>query len=410
MKIRSITAFAELEYPVDRSSITLIAGVLTRCRQALVDAGYDVETTRLAAQPLPDAIGAGTVEHTIAYACSLEETANAEGIDYVSAGPVRLTHSDAYVDLLGSLLQHTRSVFAAVEIASHDQGISLSRLRAMADLIGEVSRLEENGFANLRLAALANVSAWSPFFPAAYHGGGRPCIAIATESADLAISAAAGAISLDNVRSRLTQSIEAESRRIETAIHPVLEQSPTGFQGIDFSLAPFPEESRSIGSAIEQLGAAPIGSAGCLAAVAFLTDVLQTANFKHTGFNGVMLPVLEDAVLARRAAEGVLTINDLMLYSSVCGTGLDTIPLPGNVSPESLQGLLADIASLSLRLDKPLTARLMPLPGKQAGDETGFDFEYFANSRVMMLLEGSPAPLLTGSDRLRLKAHSNPKQ
>ena len=98
-----------------------------------------------------------------------------------------------------------------------------------------------------------------------------------------------------------------------------------------------------------------------------------------------MLPVLEDFTLARRAAEGTLSIKDLLLYSAVCGTGLDTIPLPGDTSSEALAAILLDLAALAQRLDKPLTARLMPIPGKQAGDATDFDFAYFANSRVMAL-------------------------
>jgi uncharacterized protein (UPF0210 family) len=73
----------------------------------------------------------------------------------------------------------------------------------------------------------------------------------------------------------------------------------------------------------------------------------------------------------------------LLTFSAVCGTGLDTIPLPGDVSMDTLSGLLLDVAALALRLDKPLTARLMPIPGKSAGDEIAFDFEYFADSAVM---------------------------
>jgi hypothetical protein len=37
------------------------------------------------------------------------------------------------------------------------------------------------------------------------------------------------------------------------------------------------------------------------------------------------------------------------------------------------------------RLCKPLACRLLPLPGKQPGDATGFDHPYMVNSRVMDL-------------------------
>jgi uncharacterized protein (UPF0210 family) len=157
------------------------------------------------------------------------------------------------------------------------------------------------------------------------------------------------------------------------------------FGGIDFSLAPFPAQERSLGAAFEALGIPVIGLHGSLAAAAFITETLDRVNFKRAGFCGLFLPVLEDAILALRAAEGLLTLKDLLLYSAVCGTGLDTIPLPGNVSEEQLVAVLLDLAVLALRLDKPLTARLMPIPGKLAGDPTGFNFSYFANSRVMAI-------------------------
>jgi len=96
-----------------------------------------------------------------------------------------------------------------------------------------------------------------------------------------------------------------------------------------------------------------------------------------------MLPVLEDSVLAQRVAEGLLTVNDLLLYSTICGTGLDTVPLPGDTSEGELVGILLDVAALATALGKPLTARLFPVPGKRAGDEASFDFPFFVPSRVL---------------------------
>ena len=133
------------------------------------------------------------------------------------------------------------------------------------------------------------------------------------------------------------------------------------------------------------MGVSGVGRHGSLAAAAILTDAVDQADFQRAGFSGLMLPLLEDTTLAKRAAEGVLSVKDLLMYSAVCGTGLDTVPVPGDVSAEQIAALLLDVAALSQRLNKPLTARLMPIPGKQAGDMTEFDFPYFANSRVLAL-------------------------
>jgi uncharacterized protein (UPF0210 family) len=120
-----------------------------------------------------------------------------------------------------------------------------------------------------------------------------------------------------------------------------------------------------------------------------------------------MQPILEDSVLARRAAEGTLTVKDALLYSAVCGTGLDTVPLPGNTTSEQLVPLLLDLSALALRLDKPLTARLMPIPGKKTGDETNFDFAFFASSRVMGLDSEGLTRAFSGTETFQLTSRKN---
>jgi uncharacterized protein (UPF0210 family) len=204
---------------------------------------------------------------------------------------------------------------------------------------------------------------------------------IATESADLPVQAFEGAKNIEEARGNLISEIEKHGKRL-TEVAKSLNYK---FGGIDFSLAPFPSEAQSLGTAFEKLGVPRIGLHGSLLAAAILTEAIDRAGFLHTGFSGLMLPILEDATLAKRAAEGSLTLKDVLLYSAVCGTGLDTIPLPGDTTVEQIIPLLLDLCALALRLDKPLTARLMPIPNKKAGDETNFDFAFFAPSRVMAL-------------------------
>jgi hypothetical protein len=135
-----------------------------------------------------------------------------------------------------------------------------------------------------------------------------------------------------------------------------------------------------------------------------MADCVNRADFPRCGFSGLMFPVLEDGTLARRAAEGILQVNDLLLYSAVCGAGLDTVPLPGDIGVDELAGILLDLAALAVRLDKPLTARLMPLPELTAGDPVTFDFPYFADSRVMSTKGLGLAGLLIGQERISLQS------
>ena len=150
-----------------------------------------------------------------------------------------------------------------------------------------------------------------------------------------------------------------------------------------------------------------MGWHGSLLAAALLTEAIDRASFLHTGFNGLMMPILEDATLAKRAAEGTLTIKDVLLYSAVCGTGLDTIPLPGDTTTGQITPILLDLCALALRLDKPLTARLMPVPNKKAGDETNFDFAFFAPSRVMALGAEGLTASLAGKESFHLSSRKS---
>ncbi len=418
MKIRSMTAFTEVTYPLEGSAVAKAGNALRSARSALEQSGFEVQTTRLATQPFPAILvdaGPGKVGEL---AQDVEAISFVHEIDYAALGPVRLDDPAAYVEPMQDIFRHTQSVFASVIVADRQNGLSLPRIRRAADLIRRVASLTDDGFSNLRLAALANVPPWAAFFPAAYHGGGAPRIAVATEAADLALTAISSAHSLADASKSLVRAVEVEAERVETAVRRALDGSGVSFEGIDFSLAPYPEEARSIGAALERRLFRPVADHQQLkTAVAgrrdgfehsghpflFVTDALDRARFTRTGFCGLMLPVLEDPVLAERAAAGKFGITDLLTYSAVCGTGLDTIPLPGDISQEALAAILLDMAALALRLDKKLTARLMPLPGKQPGDEASFGFEYFASSRVLAPHLETLTGLFAGDERITIQ-------
>jgi uncharacterized protein (UPF0210 family) len=382
MKIRSVTFFCEPGNPIEDSRIASAGKLLKQAREGLEAAGYEVQTTRLALPPLERTFGNSSIASAVKYAQDLEAACFVHDIDYASLGVARSTDPPGYFEIIPDAIGGTENIFVAAMIASPLGGISLPAIQRAAEIIRRCSSLAD-GFGNLRFAALANVEPGVPFLPAAYHEGGTPSFAIATESADLAVSAFTGASSLAEAHSRLVESIEEQAKKISTAAKKAGAARGVRFAGIDFSLAPFPAPDRSVGAALEALGVPAVGASGTVAAAAFITDAINKAQFQRVGFSGLFLPVLEDSVLAARASEGLLTVNDLLLYSTVCGTGLDTVPLPGDIASAELAAILLDVAALSLRLNKPLTARLMPLPGKKAGDEIKFDFPFFASGRVM---------------------------
>jgi uncharacterized protein len=380
MKIRSITYFCNPKYPLDEKVLRKAGTFLAKARSAYEAAGYEVQTVRLATIPFPRLLGDENINKLPELASRIADIAQGLNIGYVSLGPALPEMPRSY-EAIPDAIFVSPNVFFGGMMADKTRGLDLAAIHACAEIIVKCSSIEPNGFANLQFAALANVPAGAPFFPAAYHDRDKPAFAIATESADLAVRAFENVKSIEEGRNNLVDEIERHGKKLAE----VAKTLRCKFYGIDFSLAPFPDDAHSLGNAVEKMGIPKIGLHGSLAAAAILTEAVDRADFPHTGFSGFMQPVLEDSVLAKRAAEGTLTIKDILLYSAVCGTGLDTIPLAGDTTTEQLVPLLLDLSALALRLDKPLTARLMPIPGKKAGDETNFDFGFFANSKVMEL-------------------------
>ena len=405
MKIRSITYFLDPAYPLNEQKLITAGEFLQIAQPAFINIGYEVQSARLSTVPFPSLLPGGKPGELAQLAHELEAAAADLGYAYVSLGPALPGQAESYRSIPEALAA-TQSAFFSGLMTTADGKVSLPAIRQCAEVIQQASGITLSGFANLRFAALANMPAGSPFFPAAYHQGGEPTFALATEAADLAVTAFSQAASLEEGRKNLVNSMEAHAQALTMVAHQVERQTGVIFGGIDFSLAPFPSEELSIGAAMERLGVPVLGSHGSLAAAAILADTIDQAKFLRAGFSGLFLPVLEDAMLARRAAEGSLGVMDLLLYSAVCGTGLDTIPLPGDTSVEQLSAVLLDIASMSMRLAKPLTARLMPIPGKQAGDPTGFDFAFFANSRVMPLRALPLDGFLAGNESFGLQKRS----
>ncbi|MEA3327728.1 MAG: DUF711 family protein [Chloroflexota bacterium] len=400
MRIRSITYFANPHWPINELRLQK-AGIFGRhARDTFEKTGYTVQTVRLATPPFHEFL---SPEDNLRAVTKISVLAHSEGFEYVSFGPAVPDNIKSY-RTIPEMLAQSSIVFLSGHLTTPKGAISLSAARACAEVIHRAASLEKNGFSNLRFAALANVLPWSPFFPAAYHQGTKPAFALAMEAADLAVSAFSKATSLNEAREILIDLIETNAHQLEQSGEKLAKIYNIEFKGIDFSLAPFPTREISLGYALEKLGLPALGLSGSLAAAAFLTDTLDQATFRRTGFNGLMLPVLEDAILAQRGAEGVLSITDLLLYSAVCGTGLDTVPLPGDTSIEQIYAVLLDVAALALRLNKPLTARLMPIPGKKAGDNTGFDFEFFANSKVLALPAKPLTNLLVGNEEIDIKS------
>lgn len=409
MKVRSVTCFVPMTYPFDEGSTVAIGRFLKAARQMLEDAGLETQTLRLATPPFTEVLRDPTATQVVDMAQVLEAACAEQDIDYVSIGPALVDQPDALLSPIyrvPDVLSRTQRVFATVALASARGGINLAAIQASAEVIREVSQATSQGFGTLRFAVLANCPPGSPFFPAAYHDDGPSRFAFATEAADLVVTAFAQARTLEEARHRLINEFENAARRLTAVADRLVDEHHLPFGGIDFSLAPYPDQSVSIGAAIEQLGVDRFGGSGTLFAAAFIVDCLRQVHFPHCGYSGLMFPVLEDSVLAARAADGLYGVDSLLLYSTVCGAGLDTVPLPGDVGVDELAGILLDVATAAVTLNKPLSARLMPVPGLTADQRTSFDFDYFTNARVLPIKSSGISQLLRRNQFVSLRTRN----
>lgn len=396
MKIRSITCFYDPNAENASQIISDLSRFVQDLRAGCENIGISTQTCRLSTPSFAVIWPDSTHDQLIVKAHQLETEAVAAGFDYLSLGPALIEYPDSF-KAIPDMLSETSKTFFSAFIADLQHGVNMQSIKAAASVIFKSALIEPDGFANLRFSALANVEPYGPFFPGSFHIKDQPAaFSIAVEAADEVVKAFQSARNLSEAKENLIYKLEDSAGKMTAMIETILTRRSIRFIGFDFSVAPYPDNACSLGNALEILGVSSLGQHGSLAAAAFLADALDSGNWPRVGFNGLMLPLLEDSILAQRSIDNTLSVKDLLMFSAVCGTGLDTIPLAGDVTQESIEALLLDIAALSSRLQKPLTARLMPVPGKKVGDLTTFNFEFFANGRILEL-QTSPLKNLLGS-------------
>jgi len=379
-KIRTITAFLNLDRTQYQQQITDALQMLRRAKTIFESRGYEVQTIRIATQPFPEYTKGLTPQQTIAFFKDLDALAEKEKFA-PGIGPAMLNAGDpdSQADLLADILANTKHIRGSIVIAG-DDGVRWRAIGAAARAIKKLEDTTEHSQGNFNLGAIADVPPLSPFFTAAYVDGFGHQFAIGLESANVVAEAFRGATDIDAAKQKLTSMLASEAIEIERHANRIDMETGWAYVGID--LSPAPLKDVSIGAAIENLIAQPFGSAGTLTAAATITAAVKAVPVKQTGYNGLMLPILEDSRLAERWSQGRVSLEGLLYYSAVCGTGLDTIPLPGDISTDQLTLILADVATLAVKWHKPLSARLLPVKGKIAGDTSEFNDPFLVNAVI----------------------------
>ena len=380
-KARAITAFLKLDRARYREQVQDTLKLLRRAKRAVEAGGYQVESLRITTQPFPDYTRGLSRPDALRFFREYDALAIQESFD-ANIGPAMLRDADdpAQAQLLAEILSATKSLEASVAIGGED-GIQWKCVQAAAALVKFVEERSPGSAANFNFAATAMLAPYAPFYPGSYHLGEGRRFAIGTEAAnvvDWVFSQTAGNAPV--AAERLTRELSTHAVALEKLAQQIEQETGWTYMGIDATPAPLREVS--IGAAIEKFTGARFGASGTMTAAAVITRAVQSVPVKRIGYSGLMLPVMEDSLLAERWSEGAYDVDALLAYSAVCGTGLDTIPMAGDVTPQQLERILGDVATLAVKWKKPLTARLLPVKGKKVGDRTAFDDPFLVNTLI----------------------------
>jgi uncharacterized protein len=380
-KIRTVTAFVKLDAAGYREQIAAALALLRAAREQSTAAGYDVETLRITTQPFPEIVRDMPRPAALNFFRELDMLAQKEGFT-PDIGPAMSRDSDdpAQAQLLAEIIADTQTINGFVVIAD-SSGIHWNGIHAAGHVIKYLEDHTPRGEGNFRFAAGAFPPLNAPFYPVSSTQGAGRGFAIGIESAGIVnrVFAAANG-NVVAAGERLTAELGAAAKDVEEIARRVEKAQGWSYHGID--LTPVPLKDISIGAAMESLLGGPIGSPGTLSVAYTITTAIRAIPVLQTGYSGLMLPVLEDSTLARRWEAGELHRDALLAYSAVCSAGLDAIPFRGDITQQEVEHIISDVASLAVKWKKPLSARLLPAPGKRAGDMTDFASPYLVNVRI----------------------------
>ena len=384
-KVRAITAFVRIDRAHYQAQLGEAIHVLLAARDAFVKEGYEVQTVRVTTQPFADYTRDLNHDQALSFLRWFTQFLDEQGekakisIDR-SIGPAMLNDADdnAAAELLADALSSGVNVNASIIVAG-DDGIHWNAVRAAAKLIKQVSEKSDKSQGTFNFAATAMLAPYAPFFPGSWHDGPGKQFAIGLEGAGL-IDQAMSEADHDPKKAveRMTALLTEHGKVVERVGQQIARETAWTYLGFDPTPAPLKDVS--IGAAIEKFTGAPFGSSGTMTAASLITQAVKAVPVKQVGYSGLMVPVLEDARMAQRWSEGTYGIDALLAYSAVCGTGLDTVPLPGDVTEEQLARMIGDVASLAVKWHKPLTARLQPVAGKKAGEKSAFEDPFLVNA------------------------------
>lgn len=369
--------------------------------------GIPIVNKRVSVSPVADVMAGHGSDALLQAAHTLDQAAAEAGIDIIGGYSAMvqkgMTLSDrALIESLPLVLSQTSRLCASVNAASTKAGINVEALLLLGHIWTDTAArtADSDGFGCCKLSVFANIPEDNPFMAGSYKGIGEPEAVV-----NIGVSGP-GVVkrAIERLRQErehcdlgtIAEEIKSTAFRVtrcgELIGREVARELGAEFGIVDLSLAPTPEVGDSVGEIFQAMGIPKVGGPGTTAALAMLNDAVKKggafASSSVGGLSGAFIPVAEDSALAEAAEKGYLTIEKLEAMTSVCSVGLDMVVLPGDTAPETLTALAMDELAIGVINRKTTSVRLVPVPGKKAGDRAVFG-GLFGESPIMPIPNGS---------------------
>ena len=368
---------------------------LVRIAGSLVKTGRDIETEfgipiinkRIAVTPVSIVAASCGENDFTPFAQTLDRAAAELGVDFIGGFSALVQKGfsggdDRLIASLPDALCVTEKVCASVNVASTKSGINMDAVRLMGTTIKNVAEKTagRDGIGCAKLVVFCNAPEDNPFMAGAFHGTGEAenCLNVGVSGPGVikaALENLRGA-SFDELAEAIKKTAFKITRMGQLVGMEAAKRLGVPFGILDLSLAPTPEVGDSVARILEEMGLESAGTHGTTAALAMLTDMVKKGGIMASthvgGFSGAFIPVSEDEGMSAAVRNGTITLDKLEAMTAVCSVGLDMIALPGDTSACAISGIIADEMAIGMVNNKTTAVRVIPVPGKKAGDWAEF--------------------------------------
>ena len=364
------------------------AGKLVEVGQGIEkEFGVPIINKRVAVTPISlVAEPSGETDYT-EWAVTLDKIAHELNIDFVGgfSALVQKGMTPGDLTLINSIphaLAVTERVCSSINVGTTKNGINMNAVKRMGEVIKETAEAtkDKDGLGCAKLVVFCNAPEDNPFMAGAFHGPGEGDAVLSVGVSGPGVILAAAREYKGKPIDVLADGIKKMAFKI-TRMGQLVGTEAAKRLGVDFgildlSLAPTPAVGDSVARIIEEIGIEGCGGPGTTAALAMLTDMVKKggvmASTNVGGLSGAFIPVSEDEGMIHAVEQHSISLEKLEAMTCVCSVGLDMIAIPGDTSATTISGIIADEMAIGMVNNKTTAVRLIPAPGKKAGDRVVF--------------------------------------